>query len=303
MKTQIEGKMAWVNYHHLYCFYIIAQQGSITLASKKLGIGQSALSIQMKQFEAQLGYSLFERSHRKIEINERGKLVLSYAKEIFRLGGEMVQTLHDRPKSDRVRLQIGALDTIPKHLTVKIVNHALMLKSQVTVVEGKLKSLVKDLIEHRIDLVVTNYLPQTIPGQIFAKKIARLPLYIVGAKPFVGLREGFPRSLEGQPFILPTADSDVRHQFESYCSMNDLKIDRLVETQDIMVQKLLAVEQNGLTIMPEFAVAQFIKTKQLYLIGKLPRTYEEIYLLSASRRIKNPAASQLMQGFELIGGD
>ncbi|PIT99280.1 MAG: LysR family transcriptional regulator [Bdellovibrionales bacterium CG10_big_fil_rev_8_21_14_0_10_45_34] len=299
MKIVIDGKATWINYHHLYCFHTIVLQGGLTKASEFLGIGQSALSIQMKQFEAQLGFSLFERSHRKMKVNERGQVVLSYAKEIFRLGDEMVQTLNDRPASDRVHVQIGALDTIPKHLTVELVSQALSRKSSVTVMEGKPLELLNDLMDHRIDLLLTNALPQVRPGQIFAKRIARLPLWVVGSKAFLKLKDNFPESIKSQPFILPTADSNVRHEFENFRQLHQLPLDFLVETQDIMVQKLLAIKGLGLSIMPEFAVKEFLIKRELFLIGKIPRAFEEIFLISAARKIENPSAAAIMRTFKI----
>jgi LysR family transcriptional activator of nhaA len=125
MKIDINGKKVWINFHHLYCFYVIASEGSLASASKRLNIGQSALSIQLKQFERSIGEPLFERSHRKLSLNEGGRLVFSYAKEIFRIGGEMIETLNDKTTSGRIRLQLGALDTIPKHLTLELTQFAL----------------------------------------------------------------------------------------------------------------------------------------------------------------------------------
>ena len=47
--------MNWLNYHHLYYFYVIASEGGVTEASRKLKLAQSTLSAQLKQFEEVLG--------------------------------------------------------------------------------------------------------------------------------------------------------------------------------------------------------------------------------------------------------
>lgn len=52
--------MQWLNYHHLYYFYTIANEGGITEATKKLRLAQSTLSAQLKQLEEAVGYILFE---------------------------------------------------------------------------------------------------------------------------------------------------------------------------------------------------------------------------------------------------
>ncbi|RYZ89398.1 MAG: LysR family transcriptional regulator [Proteobacteria bacterium] len=149
MRIQLGEKKIWVNFHHLYCFYIVAREGSLTKASESLGIGTSALSIQLKRFEKSVGSPLFDRSHRKLSLNERGLLVQTYAREIFRLGGELVESLNDRPSSKRIHLEIGALDTIPKHLLADIVQEALMRDDcSVTVREGKPDDLFQMLEQH-----------------------------------------------------------------------------------------------------------------------------------------------------------
>jgi len=300
MKITVDGRVLWVNYHHLYCFFVVVSEGSLTRAARVMGIGQSALSIQMKQFEEHLGFSLFERAHRSMQPNERGKIVYSYAREIFRLGGEMVETLFDRPTAARIHVQIGALDTIPKHLMLEIVDMALASKScSVSVVEGKPAGLLEELLEHRIDLMCTNVFPTTDPGKVHAKRIARVPLWVVGAPKFKKLANGFPKSLQGQPVIVPTADSNVRHEFEHYCKLHEVQTDTVVEAQDVMVQKLLALRGAGMTVVPEFAVREYLERGELNMIGKLQGAFEEIFLVSASRKIENPVAALLMRKFAI----
>ncbi|MEN9722906.1 MAG: hypothetical protein RJB38_892 [Pseudomonadota bacterium] len=300
MKITVEGRVLWVNYHHLYCFFVVVTEGGLTRAAKVLGIGQSALSIQMKQFEDHLGFPLFERAHRSLKPNERGKIVLAYAKEIFRLGGEMVETLFDRPTSEKHHLQIGALDTIPKHLIINLVEMAIRSRDcSLSVVEGKPAVLLEQLLDHRIDLMLTNRFPTADPGKVFTKRIARITPWVVGGPRFKKLAQNFPQSLHGQPLVLPTGDSLVRHEFEHYCKRHGIQGQCVVEAQDVMVQKLLALREVGLTVMPEFAVREYIDQGELHLIGKLQGVFEEIFLVSASRKIENPVASLLMRKFTI----
>jgi LysR family transcriptional regulator, transcriptional activator of nhaA len=300
MKIEMNGKTIWVNYHHLYCFSIVAATGGIALAAKKLGIGSSALSIQVRQFESSLETVLFDRSHRKLILNENGRLLLSYAKEIFRLGGEMVEALKDQPVSGRTHLQIGALDTIPKHLTLQLVQAALEEgKCSVSITEGKSQALLHSLSEHQLDLVLTNSVPLSASGQYFHKRIARLPLWVVGGVSYLHLKKGFPGSLSGQPFILPTADSSVRQEISSFFKRNEISPDILAEAQDVMIQKLLAVRGVGITVAPEFAIREYLKEKSLFLLGPMGNVHEDLYLMSASRRIENRIASRLMKSFKV----
>jgi LysR family transcriptional activator of nhaA len=300
MKIQIGSKVIWINYHHLYCFWVVGNEGSLAKASQKLGIGQSALSIQIKQFEENIGFALYDRSHRKLSMNESGLIVFSYAKEIFRLGNEMMESIHDRPLPHRVHLQLGALDTIPKHLSLKLAKSALATgRCSITIVEGKPADLLKDLSEHKIDLVITNSSPNAIAPNLYSKRIAKLPLWVVGSSRFKKLKNQFPLSLNNQPVILPTIDSSVRHEIESYFKKAKVQPDYLAEAQDVMIQKLLALDGVGMTVVPELAVQEYVDQKKLYLIGKLENAFEDLFLVSATRKIENPIASEIMRSFKI----
>ena len=298
MKITINNKHIWINYHHLYCFFIIASEGSIKAASKKLQIGVSALSIQIKQFEHQLGCALFERGHRSLSLNENGRLLLQYANEIFRLGTEMVQTLHSQSTPNHAPLRVGVLDSIPKHLSVQLTQEALKAyRCTVSIVEGKLVELTQMLLHHHLDLLVTNSAPRLQPGRVYTRKVARWPLVVVGSPKFAKLRKNFPKALNATPIIVPTADSIVRQEIESYCKHHEIHPIFLVETQDVMTQKLLAIQHVGLTVVPKMAVEEYLQKKELIMIGVLENCFEELFLTSPSRKIENPVAAHLMKSF------
>ena len=300
MQIELRGRRVWINFHHLFCFHAIATGGGLAEASRKLSIGTSALSIQMKQFEAELDAKLFERSRRRLDLTETGRMVLDYAKEIFRLGSEMVESLNDQTSSDRVHLQIGVLDTIPKHLTLRLTEEALSGgKATVSVFEDKSQDLLHQLIEHRIDLVLTNRTPSSAVGKLYVKRIARLPLWIVGTKAFLKLKENFPKSLGGEPLIVPTAESSVRLEIDSFFKRHHVEPLILGEAQDVAIQELLALRGLGMTVVPEFAIQEHLDQKRLHRIGKLGDAEEELFLVAAARRIENPVAASLMRKFRI----
>lgn len=302
MKTLINEIPVWLNYHHLYYFMVVANEGSIANAAKKLNLGQSALSIQLKQLEESIGIQLFMRSHKKLTLTENGKAALDYAKEIFKLGNELIETMHDHVIPNRIHLKIGTLDTIPKHLTLQLAKKALQTnKCTISILEGKGDELLRELTHHRIDLMLTNKQTHIPLSQGYIKKIARLPLLVFGTKEFVKLKKNFPYSLKDIPFIFPTAESQVRHEIEHYFKLLGIKPDILVESQDVMIQKLMALQGIGLIIVPEFSVSEYLKRKELFMIGKLENVFEELFMVAASRKIENPIAVELMKNFKIHG--
>jgi len=300
MKVQINERALWLNFHHLYYFMMVATEGSIAGVAARLGIGQPALSIQIKQFEETIGIKLFDRSHKKLTLTEHGKAALAYAREIFKLGDEMMQTLYDQPTKERLHVQIGALDSIPKHLPALLAEKALASrKCTVSIVEGKGDELVRELTQHRIDLLITNRVPTAAPGALYKRRIAKLGVHLFGTRKFLQARKSFPRSLEGLPFLLPTTDSQVRYEIEHYCQLHGLKPDFLAESQDMMVQKLMALRGLGVMAAPTFVVQEYLGTKQLFDLGVLEGVFEELYLVAVSRKIENPIALHLLKTFTI----
>jgi len=291
----------WINYHHLFYFKIIAEQGSVSKAAEVLRLGQPTLSAQLKQFEESLGVQLFERSHKRLSLTEHGQMALEYAKSIFELGSEMYEVLHDKFTSSRVHLQIGALDSIPKQILLQLSKAAYKLEScQISVIEGKLDELVRELAAHRLDLVLTNFLPVGSGGRTFYHRtIVKKPVSIYGTHRFKKLRENFPQSMNGQPVILPTFDSKLRYDLEHWSKTRGVMLDVIAETQDIALKKLMAVD--GLALIPAAAhtVTRQVLAGDLIEIGKLTGIYEELFLMRAPRRKSHALASTLMEKFSV----
>lgn len=291
----------WINYHHLLYFKTIATEGSIALAADKLRLGQPTLSAQLKQFEDTIGVKLFDRYHKKLVLNEAGRMALKYANEIFRMGDEMLEVLHDRLAPSRTHVQIAALDSVPKHLTLAVAKAAYGCgECTVSILEGQGDELIRELALHRIDLMVSNYQPgaHEAPG-LYSKSIAKVPVSLCGAPKFNNLRSGFPASLSKAPMILPTIHSKLRHDLDHYFRSAEITLDIVAETQDTSLQKLMGMEGIGILPIPIFAVEDLIKAGSLIALGQLPGVFEEFYLIAASRKIENPISSQIMKSFRL----
>ncbi len=288
----------WLNYHHLFYFREIATEGGIARAAEKLRIGQPTLSAQLKQLEEMVGKSLFERRNRKLILTEAGKAALDYANEIFQLGDEMLEVLKDRTPEDQPHLQIGALDSVPKNVILSIVMAAYKISPcVVSILEGKGDELFRELRAHKIDLIVSNYPSQALEeAQVFSKSVARLPVSVYGAKKFIGLKHGFPKSLDGKPFVFPTTHSKLRHDLNHYFKLHRIHTLPIAETQDTSLQKLLA--KHGVGLAP-FSEVEGVQEQKLYRLGRLKDVYEEIWLISAQRKHENPIAAKLMNSFSL----
>ncbi len=285
----------WINYHHLFYFKTIAEEGTVSKAAIKLRIGQPTLSAQLMQFEDNLGIRLFDRQHKKLTLTEQGKVALDYSKNIFRLGSEMFEVLHDRLKPLKPALHLGALDSVPKQIVLQLVQQALQISPcQITLSEGKSDELLRELVSHKMDLMVTDFLPTGTDARgLYPKLLSKKNIAFYGAPQFKNLKKEFPQSISGQPMVFPTYDSKLRQDLEHWAKLNKIELNIVIESQDISVKKLMAVNGIGLIPMANHAVSGQIAGDELVEIGKLKGVYEEIFLVTAQRKIENSIAAKL----------
>ena len=77
-------------------FYYVAKAGSITAAAQQLSLTQPAVSQSMKQLEAQLNVSLFQRTAKGIRLTKEGEILFPYAEsccESIRQGEQKLKEL------------------------------------------------------------------------------------------------------------------------------------------------------------------------------------------------------------------
>lgn len=291
----------WINYHHLFYFKTIAEEGTVSKAAERLRIGQPTLSAQLRQFEDTIGVKLFERQHKRLILTEQGKVALDYSKNIFRMGSEMYEVLHDRLKPLQPSLHIGSLDSVPKQIILQLVKHAYKISPcQITMSEGNSDQLLRELSTHRMDVMISNFLPTGTDSKgLFPKTITKKNVAFYGDPKFKYLRKGFPKSLSRQPMILPTYDSKLRYDIDHWAKVHEIELNVIAEGQDISTKKLMAIDGLGIIPTATHTVTRQVLSGELLELGQLHGVHEELYLITAQRKIANPIAAKLMATFTI----
>src|SRR6478609_11260677 len=106
-------KTVALNYRHLYYFWVVAKEGSITRAAERLDVAIQTISAQLSLLEQSLGKSLLAPQGRRLVLTEAGRLALGYADQIFLLGEQMQEVLSDTDIGKTMRLTVGISDSLP----------------------------------------------------------------------------------------------------------------------------------------------------------------------------------------------
>ena len=294
--------MVPLNYNQLYYFYKIAELGSIALASKDVLISSPALSMQLKELEESLGTPLFSRVGKKLILTEAGAIVHEYARDIFKLGYELRDVIADRgPRHERARIEIGCQDSIPKKVADELLAFLIETKTcKVILREGNREELLKMQNEYKLDLILTNSVPQVDNSYIYETKLLCVEeLIVVGHPKFKALKTKWPLSVKDQPLVLPTYDSSTRQKIDHFLEQKHLRVDVVAEVEDNASEIDLALKGHGLAVVMKSSVSHLLRDKLLIELGPLKGVEEEIWMIIGKRKILNPLALHAMNNFTL----
>lgn len=90
----------------LQSFVTVVSTGSFSAAAKQLSYSQSAVSMQLKRLEDDLGVDVLMRRSGTVEPTRFGLEVLGYAREMLRLDAELQHKLAEREVAGTVRLGV-----------------------------------------------------------------------------------------------------------------------------------------------------------------------------------------------------
>lgn len=88
----------------LRALVIAMEHGGFARAAERLGRTQSAISLQMKKLEEQVGQPLFRKAGRTVALTDAGDLLLGYARRIVALNDEALSVTRDRAMDGSVRV-------------------------------------------------------------------------------------------------------------------------------------------------------------------------------------------------------
>ena len=90
----------------LRMFLAVAEAENVSRAAAEIGRTQSALSLQLRKLEENLGQSLFDRGPRGVTLTEGGRQLLPYARRIVGLMNETAAAMRRKPLDGVVRVGI-----------------------------------------------------------------------------------------------------------------------------------------------------------------------------------------------------
>ena len=285
--------MKWLNYNHFYYFWIVAREGSIARAAEELMLSQPTISVQIKELETAVRRRLFDRVGRGIQLTDAGRIAFNYANEIFSLAEEMSNALERRPAERSLKLSVGILDVIPKIVVRQLLDPALHLPQPVRLIcrEDKADRLLADLAARRNDVVLSDApIGTAVQVEGFNHLLGESRVSFFASKDVAPrLKKGFPKSLNGEPVLLPSDHTQVRRSLNHW--FDSKRIHPIVAGEFDDSALMFWFGQSGVGVFPaptmmERAIEREFGVK---VIGQAGDVREQFYAISMERKLNHPA--------------
>ena len=280
-------------------FEALARHGHFGRAADASAISQPALSMQIKEMEAELGTPLFERGARQVRLTRFGEEFALRVRGIMRA----VDDLGDLMRASREhlvgRLRIGVIPTVAPYLLPRIIAglsaaHAgLDLHFRETVTP----KLVQELAVGQLDAAIVA-LPLSEPTltevALFSERFV-----LVRAGTDAGLPVPDRQSLREMRLLLLEEGHCFRDQALAFCNVGALRPRELLEGSSLSTLVQMVGAGIGVTLIPEMAVP--VETRSATVsIARFPQP-EPQRTIGMVWRKTNPLAKQLMQIAEVVG--
>lgn len=242
-------------------FVILAEELNFTKAAAKLHIVQPALSQQIKDFETELGGSLFHRNKRKVELSEAGRILLPEARQILRQSRQLADLMKLTTQGNIGRIRIGysagsvlsgLLGTILRRYRKSYPGIELSL-SQVYP-----ENQVDRLLKREIDIIFGMSNAISLPPECRRLPLASYPLCVLmpSNHPLAEAQRLPVESLRDQSFIA-YSDSEDRHGERFIQSVLGSRPKIVHKTDNLLFISVLIEAGLGLAIMPTVMLKSF----------------------------------------------
>src|SRR3954469_8521334 len=287
--------MKWLNYNHLYYFWIVAREGSIARAAEELMVSQPTISIQIKELETAVGQRLFERLGRGLRLTDAGRIALNYCNEIFSLGQEMANALEHQPAGRTLKLSVGILDVIPKLVVRRILDPVLHLPQPVRLIcrEDKADRLLADLAARRTDVVLSDApIGTAVQVEGFNHLLGESGVSFFASNELAArIKKGFPKSLNGQPVLLPTDHTQVRRSLNHWFDSKRIHPVVAGEFDDSALMFWFGRMGAGVFPGPTVMEADIRREMQLSVVGRARDVRERFYAITLEEEPQHPAVA------------
>ncbi len=225
----------------------IADFGTFAAAADAIGLTQSAVSLQIKGLEDEIGIQVFDRRHRPPLLNDKGVMLVEQARKVLDLCDDISHQGGDMPLEGV--LTFGAVPTtistiLPASLVMMRERHP---KLHIKVTSGLSAELAAATRNGEIDAAVVSE-PAKLADGLVASPISREPLLAIA--PINSPGETDKELLESGSFIQFSRRAWAGQDIYRYLKDQDIKVHRGMEIDSLADITKMVRYGLGVSVVP-----------------------------------------------------
>ncbi len=286
--------MSHLNYNHLYYFWMVCKQGSVTKAADALFLTPQTVTGQIKALEERMSGKLTKRNGRTLEPTELGQLVYKYADRMFGLSYEMLDIVNYSQRSNML-FDVGVADALSKRLVSKILMTTVPEDNSIHLrcFESTHEMLLEQLSQHKLDMILSDCPVDSSqsPG-LYSKKLGEssMSFFCTGEIDDVD----FPQGLEQRKLLIPGSRTSMGRKVLQWFDKQGLQPNILGEFDDSALIKAFArYHDEVIFLAPTLYAKEVDEELSLKTIAQLDDLKEEYYVIFAERMIQHPAVKNV----------
>ena len=272
-----------MNISNLQAFIETVQTSSISKAAVNLHLTQPAVSLQIRNLEASLGYQILIRSNRGVQLTEQGKVFFTYAQSFLTLWDNLQRDLKAMETGEYVALQIGTCPAIGQYAlpcTLYMFKQKFP-QIQVSVQNLTTEAVISELREHTLQVGFVEGMIQSPDLSSHAVLTSEL---ILAAAPTIPIQEVALTEISNLPLVLTTKNCDVRRSLKKILAsrgIDELILKPFLELDSLESVKSAVLSGHGLSFLPYMAIKKELFSGELKQVtikdGRLDITFSMIW--------------------------
>lgn len=221
-----------INLNLYKIFYEVALSESISDASKKLFITQSAVSKAIKKLESNLNTNLFYRNSKGVKLTDKGKELLFYVEEAFNNLITAERAMIESKTLSKGKISIGVPSQIGSfYIFEDITNfHKKYPNIEITIISKTTTQLLKLLEHHEIDFIIDTSPINTKIDNIIIKPLIEVKnCFVVKSDTSIQIDKiKTIKDLANYPLVLPIKGTDNRKQLDKIFEKNNVDLNNVI---------------------------------------------------------------------------
>lgn len=281
---------------NLITFVRLKEVQNFSKTAEQLGYSQSAVTMQIKQMEAELQTQLFERIGKHVKLTQAGERLLPYALEILD-SVRKAEGIVQEPERISGKLRIGTSESYVASILPPIIMEFNEVCPHVEIITNT--ALVQDLFtmlrQNDVDILLfldqKIYFPEWVkvlekPEHIFF--VASADSELAGEK-----RISIERLLQ-EPLCLTESGISYRYTLEQSLAEKGYELHPFWEVGNTDVIIWFLLKNRGISFLPEYTVQDYIQNGQLTV---LDTECEEFVMWSQLVYHRNKCVTPQMEKF------